>query len=409
MSYRDLRNFTEMMRGLGYPRLISVENFRQPNFELVAEILLWLIQRYEPDAHIPKDIDTEQDRVIFIKSSAQFIATKIHIKLNTKRLYMADGYSVKELLKVASVLHSAMKAIDHSSAGDSQSSHSLTTFDIASKINELKAVRQLASEVTQRGATLYHLLSQEPELRDARMSALAHPLDINTIEKGLRSSIMKVEQNTKSTLQKLDNVAADEANLEAKIEKRKSELDRSKKRLSTLQSVRPAFMDEFERLEEELKLQYASYLIKFRNMTYLEHQMEDHNRQEQARMNENELSLRRIQTRLREEEKKVILNDSFLDNDALDGLGLGGSGEDSDDLNNENLEKRPQNPERPHAGVRRSMYIDGSDDDSLSSDDIDVADDDDDDDVISDDELMLRGEVPEGGVPSQDEDDDDDF
>uniref|UniRef100_F6ZII8 Clusterin-associated protein 1 n=1 Tax=Ciona intestinalis TaxID=7719 RepID=F6ZII8_CIOIN len=305
MSYRDLRNFTEMMRGLGYPRLISVENFRQPNFELVAEILLWLIQRYEPDAHIPKDIDTEQDRVIFIKSSAQFIATKIHIKLNTKRLYMADGYSVKELLKVASVLHSAIVFLYQSHAGISRFlilRSKINVLTKASKINELKAVRQLASEVTQRGATLYHLLSQEPELRDARMSALAHPLDINTIEKGLRSSIMKVEQNTKSTLQKLDNVAADEANLEAKIEKRKSELDRSKKRLSTLQSVRPAFMDEFERLEEELKLQYASYLIKFRNMTYLEHQMEDHNRQEQARMNENELSLRRIQTRLREEE-----------------------------------------------------------------------------------------------------------
>jgi clusterin-associated protein 1 len=27
------------MRGLGFPRLISMENFRKPNFELVAEIL----------------------------------------------------------------------------------------------------------------------------------------------------------------------------------------------------------------------------------------------------------------------------------------------------------------------------------------------------------------------------------
>jgi len=37
-------------------------------------------------------------------------------------------------------------------------------------------------------------------------------------------------------------------------------------------------MDEFERLEEDLKVQYEEYLIKFRNMTFLEHQMEDHNR-----------------------------------------------------------------------------------------------------------------------------------
>lgn len=50
----------------------------------------------------------------------------------------------------------------------------------------------------------------------------------------------------------LDNVASDEANLEAKIEKKKSELDRNQKRLATLQTVRPAYMDEYEKLEEEL-------------------------------------------------------------------------------------------------------------------------------------------------------------
>lgn len=37
--------FTEMMKSLGYPRLISLDNFRSPNFELVADCLHWLIQR----------------------------------------------------------------------------------------------------------------------------------------------------------------------------------------------------------------------------------------------------------------------------------------------------------------------------------------------------------------------------
>ncbi|XP_068717617.1 clusterin-associated protein 1 homolog [Montipora capricornis] len=110
MSYRDLRNFTEMMRALGYPRLISMENFRSPNFPLVAEVLMWLVRRYDPNVELPSDVDTEQDRVLFIKSLAQFMATKAHIKLNTKKLYGADGYAVKELLKVTSVLYSAMKA-----------------------------------------------------------------------------------------------------------------------------------------------------------------------------------------------------------------------------------------------------------------------------------------------------------
>ncbi len=60
MSYRDLRSLTEMMRALGYPRLISLENFRQPNFDLVAEMLSWLVKRFEPTSDLPSDIDTEQ-------------------------------------------------------------------------------------------------------------------------------------------------------------------------------------------------------------------------------------------------------------------------------------------------------------------------------------------------------------
>jgi len=41
-----ITDFTEMMRGLGYTRLISLENFRTPNFPLVAEVLAWLVKRY---------------------------------------------------------------------------------------------------------------------------------------------------------------------------------------------------------------------------------------------------------------------------------------------------------------------------------------------------------------------------
>ena len=54
MSYRELRNFKEIMCTLGYPRLISIENFKQPHFELVADILVWLCRRC---AASPRDRD----------------------------------------------------------------------------------------------------------------------------------------------------------------------------------------------------------------------------------------------------------------------------------------------------------------------------------------------------------------
>lgn len=71
MSYRELRNFSEMMRSLGYPRIISMDNFRIPNFKLVAEIIFWFIKRINPKAVISDVIKEEKDRVDFIRSSCQ--------------------------------------------------------------------------------------------------------------------------------------------------------------------------------------------------------------------------------------------------------------------------------------------------------------------------------------------------
>jgi hypothetical protein len=74
-------DFTEMMRALGFPRQISIENFRKPNFALVAEMLIWLVHKFDPNASIPTDVDDEHDRVVFIKSVAQYMAAKVRVCL----------------------------------------------------------------------------------------------------------------------------------------------------------------------------------------------------------------------------------------------------------------------------------------------------------------------------------------
>ncbi|XP_063199706.1 clusterin-associated protein 1 isoform X3 [Chroicocephalus ridibundus] len=315
MSFRDLRNFTEMMRALGYPRLISMENFHTPNFMLVSEVLLWLVKRYEPQADIPPDVETEQDRVFFIKAVAQFMATKAHIKLNTKKLYQADGYAVKELLKITSVLYGAMntKGVERTDLSEEDSSK--FKFDLGSKIADLKAARQLASEITSKGATLYDLLGKEVELREARTESIARPLEINEAEKMMKVAIDCVLEEVQKTKDMLNNVALDEANLEAKIEKRKLELERSQKRLQTLQSVRPAFMDEYEKIEEQLQKQYSIYLEKFRNLTYMEQLLDDHRRTEQEMFEETANMLRLMQSRLKEEEQHLLKSGNNDDSD----------------------------------------------------------------------------------------------
>ena len=88
-----LADFTECMRSLGYPRIISVENFRNPNFELVADCLDWLVQRFDESADIDDDISTETDRVTFLKNVSKVFMSRARLKLNIKRLYAADGYA----------------------------------------------------------------------------------------------------------------------------------------------------------------------------------------------------------------------------------------------------------------------------------------------------------------------------
>jgi clusterin-associated protein 1 len=216
-----------------------MENFREPNFALVAEVLKWLVNRYDPHAEIPSDTDTPEDRVIFIKAVAQFMASKAHIKLNPKKLYTADGYAVKELLKVASLLYAAMKASDHTQEESSTVVEAgLTPMEINAKVTELKKCRQLASEITSKGAKLYDLLSREVDLKTKREEALSKAIDIDEIDQGLKRSVEAVNDEIQRMKRRLENSASDEANLEAKIEKKKQELERNKKRLKSLQTVK---------------------------------------------------------------------------------------------------------------------------------------------------------------------------
>ena len=39
MSYREVRNLSEILRALGYRHSLSLNSFLKPNFELVADIL----------------------------------------------------------------------------------------------------------------------------------------------------------------------------------------------------------------------------------------------------------------------------------------------------------------------------------------------------------------------------------
>jgi clusterin-associated protein 1 len=73
------------------------------------------------------------------------------------------------------------------------------------------------------------------------------------------------------------SLADDERTLEEKIKRKSLEIERANKRLKSMSSVKPAFVEELERNEKELERLYVVYLEKFRNLDWLEHEVDKYN------------------------------------------------------------------------------------------------------------------------------------
>ena len=408
MSYRDMRNFCEKMRNLGFQRRISIENFRHPNFELVAEILYWLVERYDPSAEISDNIEEEENRVEFIKSVSMLFATKARIKLNPRRLYEAGANSVKEMLKIANMLY---KAVTSSGLEDEDSS--TTDINLTNKVYNLKQARQLASEITESGAKLHDLLEKADDLKAAREKALDFLDSISTNlgsdeeEKYIEACIQEIMSQQKETvvqMQKMvENLKSDEESLEQKIKRRADELERAEKRLKSIENVRPAFMDEYEQLEKDLDKLYLIYVEKFRNLDHLENELDKYNKREEQKREENQKKMAIWRNKIKEEEYKMLTGEADINVQELEDQlekGLDQMGETGTGFNKQRKGKKMMGNMKGPSDDEDSE-IEGDDDDDeiegedgeIELDNSDALDDDEDEgDVEEDDSDAIVGE-----------------
>ena len=70
------------------------------------------------------------------------------------------------------------------------------------------------------------------------MFVLTRNLNLHDVEDGLKESVQLLEREMQDIIQKMDNISVDEATLDAKIEKRREDLERTRKRLEALKTVR---------------------------------------------------------------------------------------------------------------------------------------------------------------------------
>lgn len=125
-------------------------------------------------------------------------------------------------------------------------------------------------------------------------------------DRNVREIIKQQTENIENMKKYVTNLEKDEKLLEEKIRRQSTELERAEKRLKSLTNVRPGFMDEYERMEQELERLYAKYLEKFRNLDYLEHQLDLYSQAEEEKFQESQKALKRMQDRIKDEEMRIL-------------------------------------------------------------------------------------------------------
>jgi clusterin-associated protein 1 len=99
-------------------------------------------------------------------------------------------------------------------------------------------MRQLASDITSKGAAIYDFLGKEAALRAQRNQVLQKNYELTQVESALQKKMQSMEQQIQQTQEAIGNIAGNEAQLDQKIEKKTAELQRLRKRLDTMKNIR---------------------------------------------------------------------------------------------------------------------------------------------------------------------------
>jgi clusterin-associated protein 1 len=192
-------------------------------------LLVYGLKRADPTFAYPYEITSEADRVALIKAICNHAQSRLHLKLNPKRLYAAEQPSVHELCKFAKMLGDASRA-------NPSSISAAPTEDVPHP--EAKETRQMASDITQDGARLSDILEAERDVRASRYAALGIPMEPELAEQVLTQKIRESRDETATLQQKLQEYQQDRSSLTERIAKKKEELDRSKNRLQAWRAMR---------------------------------------------------------------------------------------------------------------------------------------------------------------------------
>lgn len=278
----------------------------------MADILSYLVQLIDSSIPIYNDIGSESSRVEFLNGITSELSERLSISLDSRKLYSADGYAAQELLKLAQFIQIAITLANEKSSSR----------DIHSDSEAEKYAESLASEIAEKKISIQQLLRHEASDAVERANAIEfmNTSSADSETDNIREILEHMICETNDAVERLDRqckmLMSKNSGMEEKIRKRSIDLERHAKRLESLDllNVRPAFMDEYEQIEMELQVEYERYVVRFRNIDYLEGELQS-KRNAATKISCDARSIKRMQKKFKEEERVVLESGELLSND----------------------------------------------------------------------------------------------
>lgn len=155
-------------------------------------------------------------------------------------------------------------------------------FKLPSRFDKRKT-KQQAKDLGEFGQRLFELLGKEPDARFNRTKALGilekilkeYNQNSRSIEKHIKKLLSDQEQSL-SELQVFEqSLQEKKRSLTDQIRAKTLELERNEKKLRSLTSVKPVYVEELEAQQEILSKLFMVYAEKTRNLDYLENQFDE--------------------------------------------------------------------------------------------------------------------------------------
>lgn len=264
MSYSEIRRFTITLTQLGYTKPISMDAFRVPNFNQLADILHFLIMQIVPNAKLSNVVNTVEDRVYFITTAVSLLQSNFCIRLNPKRLYAADINAVRELVKITDEMAAYMNI-------DPPQTISATFTDLPTMANSL---RNQSSELIKKSTDLLLALKQYGDTAPANLqTALTRQPEVRQLQNAVQSRINILEEEIAKYTDELQTNKREKIHMQELLTQKQADLSRMLDRVESMRMTRPPYLIELENAEMELTRIHQEYAKKHRSLSYLESQL----------------------------------------------------------------------------------------------------------------------------------------